>query len=134
MDTAGLRKRVILVDDDPITNMIHTKMIKRECGCDVEAFTHAHVVLDLLKLDSDHVRGGLPEVLLLDINMPGVDGWAFLAEFERLPAEHRGRCRIFVVSSSIDRDDEAKSKNYPSVRGFFSKPLSREMIRTNICP
>jgi CheY-like chemotaxis protein len=128
MEIRNKARKVILIDDDPITNMIHIKLFKRECDCEVVAYTQANDVLNLLKSTS-----GVPDVILLDINMPVVDGWAFLAEFEKLPDNDKRRCRIMVISSSIDRDDETKSKAYPSVHGFFSKPLTKEMIAQSIC-
>jgi CheY-like chemotaxis protein len=130
MELVERNRTVMLIDDDPITNMIHTKLLKREHQCEVTSFTQAKHVLELLKSQGN--GGELPEVMILDINMPVIDGWAFLIEFEKLPMSVRSKCKIFMVSSSIDRDDEEKSRNYSSVHGFFSKPLTKEAIVNTI--
>lgn len=121
--------RILLVDDDPITNMIHTKLISRESGSEIGACTDGQAALNYLVDRMSASPEKLPNVLLLDINMPVMDGWEFLEEFEKLPDKVKNGCRVVMLTSSIDRDDYEKSKLFPSVKDFVSKPLTRDKVR-----
>ena len=66
-----------------------------------------------------------PDVLLLDINMPGITGWEFLDQLKALNLE----ANVYMYSSSIDPDDVKEARNYPMVRDFISKPLDARTIR-----
>ncbi len=112
---------VVLIDDDPITNMINTKILQNHFKTKVNAFTSASIALDELKGISDSEK--IPDVIFLDINMPNIDGWQFLAEYEKLPSKQWQHCKLYMLSSSIDFGDIDKSKTFTSVKGFISKPL-----------
>jgi CheY-like chemotaxis protein len=121
--------RILLIDDDEVTNMINTSLIVRNFKCTVKATTSAQDALNDFK---DWVPGSqqqLPDVILLDINMPDMDGWEFLNAFEKLPAALSDRCRIFMLTSSIDNDDIERSKKYSCVTDFISKPLTFEKLK-----
>jgi CheY-like chemotaxis protein len=71
----------------------------------------------------------IPDVILLDLNMPVVDGWDFLEKFDAIKPSLVKEIRIFIVSSSVDEKDISRSQSYVSVKGFISKPLTPEIIR-----
>ena len=123
MEKTQVSKRILLIDDDVVTNMINTRLIAKNFDFSVSAYTNAQEALDQF---SQWLRASpdmLPDVIFLDINMPMMDGWEFLTEFQKFPDLILGKCSVFLLTSSIDQDDIEKSKNYASVREFISKHL-----------
>ena len=121
-------KRVILVDDDPIANMISIKIIQRNFAGGVVAFANAQEALEQITAWWSHEGPAEPVVIFLDINMPHMDGWEFLNEFEKLPGAVRDKIIVAMLTSSIDVDDIEKSKTYRSVKEFISKPLTQDKL------
>lgn len=66
--------------------------------------------------------------ILLDLNLPGLDGWAFVEELERWPPKATENLQVFILTASINPDDKERARKYPSVRGFMVKPLKREQL------
>lgn len=70
----------------------------------------------------------LPDVILLDLNMPVMDGWSFLEEFNALDLPDSREPDIVIVTSSVNPDDKERAKKYPKVQAFLSKPLTIEKL------
>jgi CheY-like chemotaxis protein len=66
----------------------------------------------------------LPDVILLDLNMPVMDGWQFLDEFIKFKVSKK--ITVYIVSSSIDVADHAKAATYKAISNFYIKPISRD--------
>lgn len=66
----------------------------------------------------------LPDVILLDLNMPVMDGWVFLDDFVKIPNHNQDHLSLYILSSSINPSDIEKAKNYPIVNKFISKPVT----------
>lgn len=129
MEPTEVSKKVLLIDDDPVTNMINTKLIMREFNFIVEAYTNAQETLVHLQNLITSSPEKIPDIIFLDINMPVMDGWQFLDEFQNLPAVLLEKTKIFMLTSSIDADDMLKAKAYSSVSDFISKPLTSNKIK-----
>ena len=108
--------KIFLVDDQSITNIISKKLIEVSGLCqNVYDFTSPKEALDSI---CEHK----PDLILLDLNMPKIDGWQFL---ERLNStEHKSK--IIILTSSTSVFDKEKSKKYSNVIDFYSKPLNLE--------
>jgi CheY-like chemotaxis protein len=129
METTSI-KQIVLVDDDEVTNMINEKLIRKVLNFPVKAYTDAGELLQYFTSCVVDSPEKLPDVILLDINMPMMDGWEFLEEFEKIPQDARKKCNVVMLTSSIDTSDIEKSKMYSSVTDFISKPLTIEKLRS----
>jgi CheY-like chemotaxis protein len=112
-----------IVDDDKIFVFVLKKILEKNKNFNqILDFKNGEEVLKRL-LDSDIV---LPDIILLDINMPVIDGWQFLEQIEKLP--NKDKLNVFIISSSIDANDIEKSKSFSTVKDFISKPINNDKI------
>lgn len=121
-------KTILLIDDDPIANLINTKVIEMSSHFKVVEAINADYALEQLKQWAISTDDQFPEIIFLDVNMPVMNGWDFLKEFQKLPASIVEKCKVFILSSSIDPQDIQKSKLYACVQEFISKPLTPEKM------
>ena len=125
----GTLKKVVLVDDDQVNNFVCESIIRNENFADeVISFEWAEDALNFLKSITENDPANFPELIFLDINMPGMDGWSFIEEYRKLPVEVTSLCNLFMLSSAVDRKDIISAKSHKEVKDFFSKPLSPEIL------
>jgi CheY-like chemotaxis protein len=118
-EETGINEIWIVDDDQVITYITERLLHNADPSLKVSGYLSAKMALEKLRLDND-----CPDVLLLDINMPGISGWEFLDELNKL-----GRfVNIYMYSSSIDPEDVKRARAYPMVREFLSKPLDMKTI------
>lgn len=119
---------IFLIDDDPIHQQIAKMMIERqEIAREIVSFQEADQALNHLKAHASEPEL-LPDLILLDLNMPIMDGWEFLDEFEKIKTGLSKQIRIQVLTSSVNEDDVVRVKQYSSVHGYLTKPLNRDII------
>ena len=118
-------QRFIVVDDDRINNLVSKFTIMKHCTtAELQLFMDPEYALDFINGMVSRGDDYSGTVILLDINMPGMNGWEFLDHFAKLEDSVRKQFRIFLFSSSIDLVDKQRAANHPMLSGFFSKPLS----------
>ena len=122
-------KKVVLVDDDQVNNFVCESIIRNEKFADeIISFDWAEDALKYLQEESDRGVANFPDLIFLDINMPGMDGWSFINEYRKLPLQATSQCSLFMLSSAVDRKDILTAKSNEEVKEFFSKPLSPEIL------
>jgi CheY-like chemotaxis protein len=120
---------VLLVDDDEINNFISIKLIKKALlNTEIMACLNGKFAIDQLLEIQRTDPSKMPDYILLDINMPIMNGWEFLDEYKRLNIDPLGKCKIFIISSSVFSNDINKARSYPLVKDFISKPLNVDKI------
>ena len=111
-----------IIDDDKIFTFVLKKFLEKNKNFNqILDFKNGEEVLLMLTLHNFK-----PDIILLDINMPVIDGWQFLEELEKLP--NKEQYKIFIMSSSIDKADIEKSKTFSTVVDFISKPINNEKL------
>ena len=121
--------RLLLVDDDEISNFINERKIRGAAIADkINVCDGGATALKLLNqiIEKQEEK---PIVILLDINMPVMDGFGFLEEFVKLPASFIEGIRIAMLTSSLEKDEVKRSYEYKNVVDFINKPLSTDKIK-----
>lgn len=120
---------IALVDDDKIYQLITLRTISNtELTDEVLQFENGEDAIDFLK-DNATSEDKLPDYIFLDINMPYMDGWMFLDEFETVKNSIKKDITIFMVSSSIDPRDIERASNNPNITQYVIKPISLEKFK-----
>ena len=119
---------VLLVDDNDTDNFISKRIIE------ITNFSENVIVKNTGKSALDYLEEhennpeGLPDLIFLDINMPIVDGFVFLYEFEKFSESIRNKCRVIILSSSDNKRDIDKIVNNDYVIKFITKPLTESTL------
>jgi CheY-like chemotaxis protein len=120
----------MLIDDSDIDNMVNKHILsKNNVAEHIIVFTSANDALTYFsenKTTTDEML--IPKIILLDINMPIMNGFGFLVEFEKITSENLKDTKVIMLTSSVDPNDIRRSKDYTSVISFISKPLSLEHL------
>lgn len=117
---------IVLVDDDDDCNFFHKRLFKK-----MEIVENVVIAKDGLEaleyLLSDEIPP-TPDTIFLDINMPRMDGWSFLAEYEKLELRRKAKIILIMLTTSLNPADKEKAMKIQSVDGFKNKYLTRESI------
>ena len=125
-------KEVYLVDDDAIVRMVAGKILKNiEFKNPITGFENGKSAIDLIaqrEVNNEYEYTGEQILLLLDINMPVMDAWSFLDEFQKFDSEIKSYFLISIITSSIDTSDKTRAFSYPEVSDYITKPLTGKHI------
>jgi len=117
---------LLVIDDDDI-NIFIIKKIVEKTGFDIDmvARNNGQQAIDYLN-ETISQNKPLPRLVLIDINMPVMNGWEFIEAYETLGIDQK--VDMYILSSSVYENDIEKTKSYKAVKGFISKPLSMERL------
>lgn len=118
------QKNIWVIDDDPIYQILIDKIIKKSgMFSSFSSFKNGKEAIDALNVSVKN-SDSLPDIILLDINMPVMNGWEFMEVFALAKSLIDKEINVYIVSSSIAVEDKNKSKTYPNILGYLSKPVS----------
>ena len=119
-------RKVLLVDDDDAVNFLNRRKLKEfDPNCEVIEAIDGREALTYLEGTEE-----CPDVILLDLNMPGLDGFGFLAKYQEMgKCVNQSKVFVFIVTSSLRNEDKVKAVTSGLVNGYFEKPLSENHIK-----
>jgi CheY-like chemotaxis protein len=133
----GMKKKlncILLIDDDEPTNFLNKMAIEQaDCTHHIQVAQSGMEALDYLSGSGIFRRTGdqpypRPDLIFLDINMPAMDGWEFLYNYSELPREQKAEIIMIMLTTSLNPDDQLKTRSIPGVSGFENKPLTQSRL------
>ncbi len=117
-----MTNKVLLIDDDTIYQVITVKTLKKiDEDLAVLSCLNGKIGLEILQEQYSTTENFL---IFLDLNMPVLNGWQFIEEFEKLDLKHNGNIAIYIISSSTDQIDINRANNLFCIKEYLSKPVS----------
>ena len=121
---------VFIIDDDIVVRILVMKILKNiGYQGNIHQFENGELALNELIEPTMVVTQDAFNLVLLDINMPYLDGWGFLDGFTQLPDKNKKGYFITMITSSIDQSDKEKAFSYPDVKDFIQKPVSVQLLK-----
>jgi len=120
---------ICLVDDDDIYQFTFTQSLKKvNIAKRIMVFSNAYEAIDFLQL---HIKEAdeIPDVVFLDINMPVMDGWEFLEEYTKIVPTLPKQVTIYMVSSSVNKEDIDRAKSISAVTDYLIKPVEGDAVK-----
>jgi len=119
---------ILIIDDDPLFMLLLKKtIVKYDLAKTISAYTNGLEAIESLRpIINDPSL--LPDIILVDIEMPMMDGWEFLDEFIPLLQKASKKISIYIATSSIAEPDKIKSSTYPLIKGYLYKPIEEPVL------
>ncbi len=120
---------IMLIDDDLAANYFHKIIIEdAKIGEKLKVFPSGQEALDYLASAKER-NYPLPDLILLDINMPRIDGWQFMGEFRKLGIWENSPTRIVMLTTSSNPRDKERADKIEEIVDLINKPLSVEKLQ-----
>jgi CheY-like chemotaxis protein len=127
MENNGIN--VLLIDDDDLNNLISTKYIKKYfANSNITSCLNGKIAIDLITEKKANQPGFIYDYILLDLNMPVMNGWQFLDNYAYLKMDTKEKCNVFLLTSSVHAEDLQRASAYPFVKDYILKPLFSDKI------
>ena len=120
--------KIAVIDDDDVFQLIIKKQMEmRKFPCEILSFSNGQTSIEFLRnnLNSPEI---LPQLIMLDVNMPIKDGWEFLEEYKHLPIGVKNSIVLYMVTSSVIQSDIDRAAKNKDIHGFISKPITSQNL------
>lgn len=125
-------KNLWVIDDDDIFHFAVRKHLEMEkLSLNIKGFTHGEEALYAL-LDMQPDDENFPDMILLDINMPVMDGWEFAEEYDKKCDPTTKKVPVIMISSSVHNSDVSRVAEFSNVLSYVTKPVTREKLLLSI--
>lgn len=129
----NMKWTVCIIDDDLVSQFASVYCIEQvNANCKILTCESAEEGLELFatRIDNDE---GLPDILLLDLVMPGMDGWEFLDRIKHM-TDKLSKVNIYILSAFANSKDRERAKHHPMIKGYFNKPLTKSILEKVFLP
>lgn len=125
-------KEIILVDDDAVVALLVNKILNKiKFEGKISTLINGYEALKTIEAkiaEGIQANDYRPSLILLDLNMPIMDGWEFLESLKGHPSSALEIFKIAIVTNSCNHSDQLKALKYPNIIGYLNKPLSPEIF------
>ena len=122
-----MTRKIAVIDDDEVFQLIIKKQLEMKgLECEILKFYNGQEAIDFFRHTQD--QNDLPDLVLLDVNMPVKDGWGFLEEFKDLPIDKKQGVNLYMVTSSVIQSDIDRATKHGDVKEFVSKPITNDKL------
>jgi len=125
---------VLLIDDNEIDNFINKKMLETNYfSKNIYTTLNGKMALEFI---NDVIRsngtgeGNFPDLIIVDLNMPVMNGFEFIENVKKIKSEKLSNCKIAILTSSIYNEDRVKAEKIDDTIVFVNKPLTNELIKS----
>lgn len=122
--------KIAIIDDNMVFRKI-TKMLLKKIGVpdtNILLFKNGNEIYELMN-DKINSIADLPNILLLDLNMPIMNGWEFIKAYKHYKKAYNYTPKIYIITSSVDDKDYKKATNFSDIEGFFTKPIDKDILK-----
>lgn len=121
-------KSILLIDDDSITNFLHQHVLmEAKVAQKIEIAETVDEALERLDCAGEE-KCQPPELIFLDLNMPGLTGWEFIDEYKKIKERHSTESVIVILTTSVNPDDNKKASEIKEVAEYRKKPMTTRMV------
>jgi CheY-like chemotaxis protein len=121
----------ILIDDVPMNNLVTRMVIKSVYStAQILEFTDSQKGMDYIASQTATASQTADTIIFLDIYMPVIDGWAFMEQYDKLNDALKNKFKLYILSSSISKDDLKKAESNKNITGYVIKPFTKDTIRS----
>tara|TARA_R110002124_G_scaffold933_1_gene4817 strand:- start:11668 stop:12099 length:432 start_codon:yes stop_codon:yes gene_type:complete len=126
---------ILLVDDDEMVNCLNTiRISKAGIADEIETVLNGQKALEFLTSTGQFVTNvnstTRPLLIVLDINMPVMDGWEFIEEYQKTDVSEKDKIIIVMHTTSTNPADQLRAESIPEISSFTKKPLTQELLNT----
>jgi len=119
---------IMLIDDTPEDLFISNRILEKYAvNKRIMTFNSGLPAIEYLQMYQNEMEK-IPDIIFCDLHMPVMDGYQFLAAYDKLPAAVKGKCKVFILSSSSVMDDRMKLDSNRNVVRFYEKDLTKEVV------
>lgn len=125
----GMFNKILVVNDNDILLFTAKKMLtKANCTKDIVTAINGQIALDYLQSITDQNADAFPDLIILDLHMPIVDGWEFMEQYDTIFANSQPQTKIVILSASINPEDIEQIQQYSFVLGDIINGINLSII------